>query len=50
LVVMPTRLPRASNKPPPEEPGEMGAVVCTKRAPARPVRNRSERPQHGLFA
>ena len=28
-VVTPTRLPRASNKPPPEEPGEMGAVVCT---------------------
>jgi hypothetical protein len=29
-VVTPTTLPRASNSPPPEDPGEMGAVVCTK--------------------
>lgn len=26
-VVMPIRLPRESKRPPPEEPGEMGAVV-----------------------
>jgi hypothetical protein len=27
-VVIPIKLPRLSNKPPPEEPGEIGALFC----------------------
>lgn len=33
-VVMPTKLPASSNKPPPEEPEEIGAVVLINRLPA----------------